>query len=206
MKITQQIKFSSLYEIVLPLYNYMQLFLWLNGKSTQSPRLIKQKIIRDYANKNSIRTFIETGTYLGETVNAIRNTFSTIYTMEIDEKLYRRARKKFAGVSKIKIYSGDSGELLPKILKKINKPCLFWLDAHFSAGITSKGEKYTPILEELNCILSHQERSHVILIDDAEYFNGKGDYPTIKSLRDLVKRKRPKMRLEVIHNLILISP
>jgi hypothetical protein len=52
---------------------------------------------------------------------------------------------------------------------------LFWLDGHFCGGVSAHGDKGTPILEELNLILSHRVKEHVILIDDARLFNGTFD-------------------------------
>ena len=84
------------------------------------------------------------------------------------------------------------------------EPCLFWLDGHYSAGITAKGEKETPIWEELEHICDHPIKNHVILIDDASLFVGKNDYPNLDSLQKFVESRFPDNIFEVRDDMIRI--
>ena len=52
----------------------------------------------------------------------------------------------------VTIFQGDSATVLPKLLATIQEPCLFWLDGHYSGGITALGKSITPILDELQTI------------------------------------------------------
>ena len=61
-------------------------------------------------------------------------------------------------------------------------------------------------LQELKTILSNSALKHVILIDDARCFTGKGDYPTIEQWRKFVNKKRPNMLLEIKNDIIRIHP
>lgn len=112
-------------------------------------------------------------------IHAVNKKFKKIYSIELNEPLYRKARKRFAKNNHILIIFGDSTVQLKKILPKIDKPCLFWLDAHYSGKGTAKGDLETPIMEEMNLILNHSNLKHIILIDDARLFIGKNDYPSI---------------------------
>jgi hypothetical protein len=96
--------------------------------------------------------------------------------------------------------------LLPAILSRINKPCLFWLDGHYSAGGTAKGEKNTPIMEELTAIHFHPVKNHIILIDDAREFYGENDYPTIQELRDFCGKMFPDHDFKIKDDIIQIFP
>jgi hypothetical protein len=78
--------------------------------------------------------------------------------------------------------------VLLTVLQKLREPTLFWLDGHWSGGITAKGEKETPIVAECEAVLSHPVRGHVILIDDARCFTGENDYPTVAEMRALCER------------------
>lgn len=206
MKIIEQIKFSPLYEILFFLYKYFQYFSWLNkGKKPPAPHLLKHNLIKSLANKYSITTFIETGTYLGTTTQAVKENFSKIFTVEIDPKLYQRAKKKFKHDSKVIVKMGDSVKILPQILKDINAPCLFWLDAHYSGGITSKGEFETPIISELRNIFKHKIKNHIILIDDARDFTGKSDYPSIKQLRKITSQYSKSYSLKNQSDIIILK-
>jgi hypothetical protein len=158
---------------------------WLrNGKPIPPPRLYKQNTVREYGREFSLDTLIETGTYLGEMLNAVNRNFKNIFSIELGTQLYIRALKLFLGKKNIVILHGNSGEMLKEILPMIDRPCLFWLDAHYSEGITAKAEKETPILDELAGISSHAYRlEDVILIDDARCF-GTGDYPSIEWMKE----------------------
>ena len=151
------------------------------------PHIVKQYIVKEYARRFGIRIFIETGTYLGTMINAVKKSFRKICSIEIGKYLHNQAKNRFSEYDYILIHHGDSSSILPQILRNIHEPVLFWLDAHHSGGVTEKGEKETPILEELECILRHDIKDNIILIDDARCFIGKNDYPTIRELNLIIK-------------------
>jgi hypothetical protein len=91
-------------------------------------------------------------------------------------------------------------------MNKIDQPALFWLDGHYSAGVTAKGEKDTPIYEELNQILSSKDKGHVIIIDDARCFGTDPNYPSIKELIDFIKSIRINLDIVIQDDCILITP
>lgn len=184
-----------------------QTFAWrIKGKPAPAPHPIKIQVILKYAQRLKINSLIETGTYLGETVLATKGYFQKIYSIELGRDLYTLARKTFRGDRNIEIIYGDSAKVLPEIIKKINKPYVFWLDAHYSGGITSKSLKETPIMQELKSILKNKIRNHVILIDDARFFTGDNDYPTFKEVKTFVKEFLPKHKINIENDIIMIIP
>lgn len=150
--------------------------------SVPKPHAVKEAMIREYKKYYGINILIETGTYMGEMVEAMKNSFEKIYSIELNEELYQKVAKKFAKDSNVSILHGDSGDVLPSLLKNITEPALFWLDGHYSGGVTSKGNFNTPIKNEIESIFKHPNKNHVILIDDARLFNGTNDYPTYKEV------------------------
>ncbi len=165
----------------------------------------KEQIVKDYLRKFSIDTFIETGTYEGLMALAIAPHVKWVYTVELDEKLYEFAISNLKGKLNVLLCFGDSGKLLPEIMEKIGGPYLFWLDAHYSGGITAKGETNTPILKELEAILKSPS-DHVILIDDAREYVGKNDYPTLDELKAMIHKVHPDWVFEVKDDIIRIHP
>lgn len=176
------------------------------GRSSPPPHVVKETLVRDYARAFNIRTLVETGTYLGDMVYAMRKSFSKILSFELDEALCEQARQRFAADDHIEIIHGDSGNLLADYLTKINEPCLFWLDGHYSGGITARGELHTPIKKELEHIFAHPVTGHVILIDDARCFSGQNDYPTLDELQGLVKERTQGSQFSVEHDVVRIHP
>jgi len=167
------------------------------------PGSVKRKIIADLQKKNKFVFFIETGTYLGDMVNAQKNNFEKIYSIELGVDLHKNAFKKFEAYKHITILQGDSGIVLKDLISKITSPAIFWLDGHYSEGITAKGDKDCPIYEELKAIFT-SKINHVLLIDDARLFNGANDYPTVKELGDFVLANRPKSTIAVNNDIIQV--
>jgi hypothetical protein len=178
---------------------------WINsGEPATVPQFSKQLAIKTFAQKYGIRVFIETGTYLGDMVAAVCHDFDKIYSIELSEDLFKQAQKRFARYKHITVVQGDSPRVMPEILKRIDVPCLFWLDGHYSAGIKVKGEIVMPIFKELNHIFGHPVKNHIILIDDASLFVGKNDYPSIESMQKLINSRLPHHFFDVRDDIIRI--
>jgi hypothetical protein len=78
------------------------------------------------------------------------------------------------------LLKGDSGGLLPEVIPRIKGRCLFWLDGHYSGGVTARGSEDTPIRKELEHIVAAGRDADVVLIDDARCFDGRNGYPTLE--------------------------
>jgi hypothetical protein len=174
------------------------------GRPSPPPHVVKEELIKNYAKTFNTSILIETGTYLGDMVHAMKKSFSRIISFELDQTLADQAQQRFASDDYIQIVQGDSGKLLGEHIASINEPCLFWLDGHYSGGITAKGALETPINNELSAILSHPVDGHVILIDDARCFTGANDYPTLDELQTFVAERKPKHKFSVEHDVIRI--
>lgn len=176
-----------------------------SGAVPPLPNLGKQRVVIEYLKRFSIDTFIETGTYKGKMVYAVIPHVKEIYSVELDNTHFQNARKRFRGYPNIHILHGQSGEILPKILGDIDRPCLFWLDAHWSGGSTAKGTVDTPIVQELKCVVNHVKADkHIILIDDARCFTGKNDYPTLEFLKKYISGMFPDWIFEINDDIIRI--
>ncbi|MHC4250743.1 MAG: O-methyltransferase [Planctomycetota bacterium] len=174
------------------------------GRPVPPPAFAKHRVIREYAVRSGARALVETGTFYGQTTFALRSDFDRIDTIELSEDLFRKARKRLAGWRHIRAWHGDSATVLPEVLATFDEPAVFWLDAHYSEGVTARGESDTPIVRELELILAHPVAGHVLLIDDARCFVGEGGYPTLDEVRALVARKRPGLALEVEDDIIRV--
>ena len=176
-----------------------------NGRPSPPPHIVKQLAIEEYQKKFDLKILVETGTYLGDMVEAQQNRFEKVYSIELSKKLFQRAIKRFKIHSHITILNGDSGIVLNKLITEIDKPALFWLDGHYSGGITAKGEKECPVLEELETILK-SDLYHIILIDDARLFNGTHDYPTLDEIKLLCEKRHRSYSLTLKDDIIRLIP
>jgi hypothetical protein len=175
------------------------------GRPVPPPPTVKQRVVAAYGEHFELATLVETGTYLGQMVEAQRNRFARVWSIELDKALARVARERFADSKNVTILQGDSSEHLRDVLAASNDRCLFWLDAHYSAGITARGDTDTPIRRELELILATPSE-HVILIDDARCFgaNDFPDYPTVDEIRSIVAKHRDGWAVTVQDDIIRI--
>jgi hypothetical protein len=161
-------------------------------------------VVEEYQKKYGCRILVETGTYRGDMIYAEKNHFDQIFSIELDELLFKKAVQKFKKYPHITILQGDSGVVLREVVSKLDEPALFWLDAHYSGGITAMGDKECPIFEELRNIFASKYH-HIILIDDARCFNGTRDYPTIAELTEYVEKTIPGYTVEVKDDFIRLT-
>lgn len=174
------------------------------GRPVPPPSAVKQATVRAYSRTLGLRTLVETGTYLGDMVEAQRRHFESIWSIELSPELHDAAAARFSRARNVVLLQGDSGELMPTVLDRLVGPALFWLDGHYSAGITARGILETPVARELETILA-SGYDHCILVDDARCF-GSGDYPTLDEVRVLVAERRPGWSCVVRDDIIRIHP
>ncbi len=163
------------------------------------PHLVKQRALREYARRYGLRVMVETGTNMGQMIRAMLPLMDQIYSIEMDDWSYHRARRKFAANPKVHMVQGESGRTMPRVLAEIRQPCLFWLDAH-------NFDKETPIREELKAIVAHGVRGDVVLVDDSKWFDGRNQYPTMEWMRQYVRQNFPGYGLEDRMHMIRIAP
>lgn len=155
---------------------------WLRrGCPSPAPGIVKIAIVRAYLKSHRIQRFVETGTFYGAMTDAIARCGVRVDTIELDRTLAKRAKRVFAARSNVNVHQGDSAVVIREILGTLKEPALFWLDAHWSGGVTARGEIDTPISDELCSILDHSV-DHIVLIDDARHFLGTNGYPHLHEL------------------------
>jgi len=177
-----------------------------SGIRLAPPHLFKQNVLREYAKKYNLRVFVESGTCYADMVAAMKHEFDHLYSIELSPYLYGKCFKRFGKVKHITLIQGDSGVEMKRVMEKIDQPSLFYLDGHYSSGMSIKGNKETPICEELHAILRAKPLNHVIIIDDARCFGDTPDYPSLDELTRLVEADRPGLQIAVKDDIIRITP
>ena len=131
------------------------------------PALLKEdlnKILKELKiNKKEYTHFVETGTWVGETILNFINEFEKLYTIEVGEQIYNEFNKKDYDRNKLKSILGDSSKMLKPVIDEIKNNTIFFLDGHFSSWPTSKGDKDVPLYEELT--LKKIKLCYLILIN-----------------------------------------
>jgi hypothetical protein len=197
--------FKNLFKKEVVTTHEQQLVEWeKEGRPLPPPHIVKQMVINEYRKKFHTEILVETGTYFGDMVEAQKNNFQKIYSIELSKKLFAKAERRFKSFPQIEILNGDSGVLLNRLIPKITKPALFWLDGHYSGGITALGNKACPVPEEINAILK-SNFDHVILIDDARLFNGTNDYPAIDEIKSIFQTKEKNYNIVIQDDIIRVT-
>lgn len=184
--------------------HYPDYWYWiLRGRPSRSPHLLKQKVVSEYGEKFGLRTLVETGTYYGEMVAAMKNRFDQIYSIEFVAALAERATRKFSRNSHIRIFSGDSRVVMPDVLALLHGPALFWLDAGYYGwvGVRTNEQRLSA---ELELILSHPYQ-HMILLDDARGLTGKDGIPSVEDVKAYVESTFPERSVEVKYDIMRIT-
>jgi hypothetical protein len=114
--------------------------------------------------------FVETGTYMGDTINNVKDAYDEVYSIELDAGYAARAIARFQNDKHIYIVNGDSAECLAPICRSIKSPAFFWLDGHWSGGDTGRGAKDCPLIEEVTSIMENCRTACVLAIDDVRLF------------------------------------
>lgn len=177
------------------------------GRPLPPPPKYKADMIKSFGRNFGIKTLIETGTFLGDTIEAVRTAFHRIYSVEIEPTLYKNAVERFKDYKHIEILHGDSGEEIKKILHNLRVPAIFWLDAHYSAGNTGRGVEDSPMKVELDLICKHvneHKLNHVLLLDDARDFWGTNGYPSIAEVMYMTIHDLPGYTCEMKDGIIRI--
>jgi len=158
--------------------------------------------------------FMETGTFQGDTAEALRAQFTQIYTVELSERLAEAARKRLASYRNITVLQGASAEVVGKIAETYRQEgVLFWLDAHWCSADSTAGEaSQCPLLEEIGAI-EWLNDSSAILIDDARLFLAAppapheiGQWPRFQEVIDALLGLSRNHEVSVINDVIAFTP
>jgi|694.fasta_scaffold00075_14 hypothetical protein len=146
-------------------------------------------------------TFIETGTYHGDTVSMVlkTNLFKTIHTIELDKQLYDNAVENFSKNTEVVCHQGDSIDCLKEIVSKLEGPATFWLDAHASGPLPGGKSGGSPVLDELDIIAATGRNDHTIIIDDCRLFgSAEWSFVTKEDAVERIKKINPNYNIHYL--------
>lgn len=175
-----------------------------NGFRVPLPPVMKTAILRSSLREHSCRCLVETGTYLGDTCWAFRHECDQLFTIEISTDLADLALPRFIRHPHVHVLTGDSSELLKTVIPKLHYKTLFWLDGHFSGGMTGKGDIECPLYNEIEAILSMCKTEFVILIDDVRCLDKDPAYPKMDELVEFVKSHSSRYNISIANDIMTI--
>src|SRR4051812_42386278 len=123
------------------------------------------QLAADLSRQANIRRAVETGTYRGKTARKLAGIFPSVITIELDQELHRAAVEKLADLPGVQARQGHSADVLKDVAADAGAPTFYFLDGHFSGGVTSGDEDECPLLRELEAI-GPGHPDDFLLIDD----------------------------------------
>jgi len=165
-----------------------------------SPYFVKHQVLLRSGLRDAI--WVETGTFMGDTTSVLSKAAKMVYSIEPEPTLFSKAEEKFRNTSNVKIIRGLSEEVLPKLLPTLSGDICFWLDGHYSEGVTFKGPQDTPILDELDAIGRNLEMMGkvVVMVDDIRMFDPTNPelsaYPSLDFLVDWARKHNLHWHIE----------
>ena len=117
-------------------------------------------------------TFVETGTFRGDSVAVVQGRVAVSISIETDALLAAEASARFATDPSVRIVHDSGAKALSELSQSLeDQDVLYWLDAHWCA--VSEGDapadSQCDLLAEIASISSLSTGS-VVLIDDARFF------------------------------------
>lgn len=142
---------------------------------------------------NKTSNFIETGSYIGIGIElALQSGFEKVYSIELFDEFYDLCVNKFKDNPKVEVIHGDSFYELEKLLNSNPSiPFTYWLDGHFSGEGTGCGVMETPLMKELEVILSRNVDGELIYIDDMRMYKDFNEDVNISKIKELLKTYKP---------------
>jgi len=155
-----------------------------------SPNSVKQSCLIRNGVPNA--TWVETGTYLGTTTLQLSKHALFVYSIEPSPTLFTNAKNHFSKFDNVEIINGLSENVFKTLLPKISGNVNFWLDGHYSEGITFEGPQSTPIIDELFLISQHLDNfdKTTICVDDVRCFDPSREFSAYPSVDFLVNWAR----------------
>lgn len=194
-------------QIIKIILNFISFIKWKKRNFLgRAPQFVKESVLLNYGVQNAV--WIETGTFTGLTTEYLRKKYPHVYSVEPSKDLYQRALEKFKGKN-VTLYNDISENILDRILQNLRGNINFWLDGHYSAGVTFQGKKDCPVEDELKAIEKNIDNFEkiTILIDDVRCFLPSAlnysTYPSIDYLVDWARKY--KMEWNIEHDIFIIQ-
>ena len=164
---------------------------------------MKRKILNDIIKTNNINIFVESWTYLWETVSYFRGKIKKIISIELSKDLAKFNQTRYDKCRNIDILQWDSGKLLPSIVENLEGRALFFLDRHYSGWFTAKGFSDCPLIQEIKWISESNIKNHIIVIDDYRLIWNDKDCPTLNELVKTFSIINPDYKYRIDRDLLI---
>lgn len=154
---------------------------------------------------------VETGTFRGVTARRLASIFPSVVTIELSEELHRTAETVLSDLPGVRALQGHSTTRLHDVHDPA-VPTLFYLDGHWSGGITEGADDQCPVLAEIAAIGTGSP-DDCIIVDDARLFTSAPppphnveQWPTLLAIFDAIRRSHPEHLVTLLNDQVIAAP
>jgi hypothetical protein len=138
---------------------------------------------------------------------------SRVWTVELSDDYRSKAILNLAGMDGIEFLAGSSDAVLSELAPTLERPLIYWLDAHWCELGTAGEDAQCPVIAEIAAIdRSPGGADSAILIDDARFFLGspsptyrRADWPTFMEVADALRVNHPRY-VSALSDVIIAVP
>lgn len=99
-----------------------------------------------------------------------------VLSIELGENLYNEACKRFKNCPKVRLFHGESGDIIGDVISCANGRILFWLDGRYLTNESSLEIDHLSLIREVTCIEKSHTIDSIMMIDDATTFQNSAQY------------------------------
>ena len=147
------------------------------------------EVIKYLRDKYDIKTFVETGTFMGVNAELHSKNFKRVETCEIKKDYFWKTYDRLRNIDNVIIVNESSPDFLNKFSD--SQQYIFYLDAHFYDPNMPKGEGKFTVLRELKAMKKF--KNSVIIIHDFDNNLGHITYDGIRLDMDLLRSSLRKI-------------
>ncbi len=169
------------------------------------------KLASDLRNLLGLRRAVETGTFRGGTARSLATVFDDVVTIELSPELHRAAELALRDASRVRALQGHSALRLAELTDPA-APTLYYLDGHWSGGVTGGVEDECPVLAEL-AAMGDGCSDDCIIVDDARLFTSAPpaphraeQWPTLMEVIDAIRERHPSHLVTLLNDQVVATP
>jgi hypothetical protein len=173
------------------------------------------ELLTVFASRVTFSTFVETGTFRGDSVAVVQGRVARIISIESDALLATEAMARFSSDPSVHIVH-DSGAAAIRALSQslADQDVLYWLDAHWCAMTEGPepADSQCNLLDEIAAIGKISHRS-VVLIDDARYLlspppspHDPAQWPNLQAVLHALNLLSSTHEVAVVNDVIVYFP
>jgi hypothetical protein len=167
----------------------------------------KRRFLLSLFKKRNHELLVESGTFLGGTVEYFLPHARRIVSVEIEADLHTAAKERFRSSPSVELLLGDAIDVIPRVIADLSEPALVYLDGHFTGGVNQEpGEFAEPapgILEKLGDL--RPPAGTTIVVDDLRLFGRSENFPGLDELTSTARKAFPQAAMYVGIDCLVIA-